>query len=83
MHIYKRCKESNQVTLHNGDCIALLSKLPNESLDLVVTLPPYCIGKAYEDPHNDIRTFHAQLTNMFEGLYRVIKPGGSICWQIG
>ena len=83
MRIYKKYKESNKVTLHNGDCIDLLRKLPDESVDLVVTSPPYCIGKAYEDPHNDIKTFKTQHINMFDELYRVVKPGGSICWQIG
>lgn len=83
MRIYKNYKESNQVTLHNGDCIDLLRKLPDESVDLVITSPPYCIGKAYEDPHNDIKTFRIQHTDIFDELYRVVKPGGSVCWQVG
>jgi ABC-type dipeptide/oligopeptide/nickel transport system permease subunit len=53
MRIYKNFKESNNVTLYNGDCRKLLKRLPGESVDLVVTSPPYCIGKAYEDPHDD------------------------------
>ncbi len=83
MRIYKRYKDSNRVTLFNGDCIKLLKNLPDESVDLVVTSPPYCIGKAYEDPHDDIETFKTQHNNMFDELYRVVKPGGSICWQVG
>ena len=83
MHIYKRFKESNTVTLYNGDCLNLLKKLPSESVDLIVTSPPYCIGKAYEDPHNDIQTFRKQHTKIFKELYRVVKVGGSICWQTG
>lgn len=50
MRIYKKFKESNKVTLFNGDCRELLKRLPDESVDLVVTSPPYCMGKAYEDP---------------------------------
>lgn len=57
--------------------------MPSESVDLVVTSPPYCIGKAYEDPHNDIQTFREQHISMFDDLYRIVKPGGSICWQVG
>ena len=57
MRIYKNYKESNMVTLYNGDCLKLLKRLPDESVDLVITSPPYCMGKAYEDPHNDIETF--------------------------
>ena len=83
MRIYKNYKDTNRITLHCGDCMDLLRGLPNESVDLVVTSPPYCIGKAYEDPHNDIRTFREQHESMFNELYRVMKPGGSICWQVG
>lgn len=83
MRIYKKYRECNTVTLHNGDCLDLLKKLPNESVDLVVTSPPYCIGKAYEDPHDDIQTFRKQHTTIFNELYRVVKVGGSICWQTG
>ena len=61
----------------------LLRSMPNESVDLVVTSPPYCIGKAYEDPHNDIRVFRKQHEDIFYELYRVLKTGGSICWQVG
>ena len=83
MQIYNNYSESNKVTLHNGDCIELLKNLPDESVDLVVTSPPYCIGKAYEDPHDDIQTFRKQHTDIFQELYRVVKSGGSICWQVG
>lgn len=83
MRIYKNYKDSNRVTLHRGDCMELFKKLPDNSVDLVVTSPPYCIGKAYEDPHNDIESFKEQHVNLFYELYRVVKPGGSVCWQVG
>lgn len=81
--IYKRFKETNPITLYYGDCLKLLKKIPSNFIDIVVTSPPYCMGKAYEDPHNDIQTFKNQHTKIFNDLYRVVKPGGSICWQIG
>lgn len=83
MRIYKKYRSTNKVTLFNGDCKILLRSLPDESVDLVITSPPYCIGKAYEDPHNDLETFKRQHVEIFEDLYRVIKKGGSICWQVG
>lgn len=81
--VYKRFKESNRITLFNGNCLDLIKKLPDESVDLVVTSPPYCMGKAYEDPHDDINTFKQQHVSIFDDLYRILKPGGSICWQVG
>lgn len=83
MRIYRNYKTGNKITLHNGDCINLLKSLPNESIDLVVTSPPYCMGKAYENPHDDIETFKVQHINIFNELYRVVKKGGSVCWQVG
>lgn len=83
MKIYKRFQENNQVTLLNDDCQKLLKSLPNESVDLVITSPPYCIGKAYENPQDDINTFREHHTKIFDDLYRVVKKGGSICWQVG
>lgn len=83
MRIYKRYKASNIVTIFNGNCKELMSQLPDESVDLVVTSPPYCMKKAYEDPHNDIKTFKEQHISIFSDLYRITKQGGSICWQIG
>lgn len=83
MKIYKIFKSSNRLTLYNGDCLKLLKRLPDESVDLIVTSPPYCMGKAYEDPHDDIETFKKQHRSIFNDLYRILKPKGSICWQVG
>jgi len=83
MKVYKRFKETNEITLFNGDCMKLLKKIPDESIDLIITSPPYCMGKAYEDPHDDMETFKATHEKIYPEIYRVLKPGGSICWQIG
>lgn len=82
-HIYRRYKMSNEITAYNGDCIKLLKKIPDNSIDVIITSPPYCIGKAYEDPHNDIKTFKQQHIRIFNDIYRILKPGGSLCWQVG
>lgn len=83
MKIYKRFQENNQVTLLNDDCLKLLKRIPDETVDLVITSPPYCMGKAYENPQDDIETFRDHHVRIFDELYRVVKNGGSICWQIG
>jgi hypothetical protein len=36
------------IVLYPGDCLNLLQDIPDESLTLVVTSPPYNIGKEYE-----------------------------------
>lgn len=81
--IHNEFNKSNKLTLFNGDCSKLLKDIPSESVDLIITSPPYCIGKAYEDPHDDIKTFKKQHEDIFDDLYRILKTGGSICWQVG
>lgn len=83
MRIYKHYKEGRAMTLFSGDCKKMLKEIPDESVDLIITSPPYCMGKAYEDPHDDIETFKKQHNDIFNDMYRVVKPGGSICWQVG
>jgi adenine-specific DNA-methyltransferase len=38
----------NTVTVYEGDCLSLLAGMPNEAMQLVVTSPPYNIGKKHE-----------------------------------
>lgn len=68
--------------LFNGDCLELLRSLPDNSIDLVVSSPPYCMNKEYEDG-NDITSFTAAHKHILPEVIRVTKPGGSICWQVG
>lgn len=83
MKIYKHYNQNSRMTLFNGDCLKMLRELPNESVDLIITSPPYCMKKAYENPRDDIETFKELHIKIFHELYRVLKIGGSICWQIG
>lgn len=83
MKIGKRFKLNNDITLYNGDCFQLLKELPAESVDLIITSPPYCMGKAYENPKDDIKTFKNQHERIFPDIYRALRIGGSVCWQVG
>ncbi|WP_375359196.1 hypothetical protein [Candidatus Tisiphia endosymbiont of Neophilaenus lineatus] len=39
---------NNQATLFEGDFMKLLEQIPNNSINLIITSPPYNIGKEYE-----------------------------------
>ena len=71
------------VSILNDDCNVALKHLERESVDLIVTSPPYCMKKAYESPDDDINTFRQCHEEIFDKIYRVLKPDGSICWQVG
>lgn len=83
MKIYKHYNKNSSMTLYNGDCLSLLREIPDETIDLIITSPPYCMKKAYENPSDDIDTFKETHNRIFDDLYRILKPGGSICWQVG
>ena len=68
--------------LHEGDCLELLSVIPAESMKLVVTSPPYNIGKAYETKL-DLNEYKEQQRAVIDQCVRVLRHDGSICWQVG
>ncbi|WP_416759376.1 DNA-methyltransferase [Roseateles sp. So40a] len=61
----------------------LLAALPEESVDLIVTSPPYCMGKAYERRSDGIEEFVTNHELILPQACRLLKPGGSLCWQVG
>jgi adenine-specific DNA-methyltransferase len=65
-----------------GDCLELLKQLPEGSVDLIVTSPPYCIGKSYEKTIS-VADFEAVHKVVLPEAVRVLRPGGSLCWQVG
>ncbi|MCS3504057.1 adenine-specific DNA-methyltransferase [Bradyrhizobium japonicum] len=68
--------------LYRGDCFDLLSGLPDASVDLVITSPPYCLGMEYERA-TTVQDFILAHEKILPEVIRVTKPGGSICWQVG
>lgn len=68
--------------LFEGDCIDLLSQVPDGFVKLVVTSPPYNLGKPYES-RLDIDEYLAQQRQVIEQCARVLNDRGSICWQVG
>ena len=83
MEIKEGYSENNYISLYKGDCLELLKSMPDETCDLIITSPPYCIGKEYEDKNDDLEAFKEQQRRIIKDVYRVLKVGGSICWQVG
>jgi site-specific DNA-methyltransferase (adenine-specific) len=72
----------NQVIV--GDCVEVMSKLPNNSIDLVVTSPPYSVGINY-DVYDDTTTINQYLDFSEKWLnetYRILKDDGRICVNV-
>lgn len=79
-------KNPIQVNLLNtivlGECLHLLKSLPNDCCDLIVSSPPYNIGKAYEKKRS-LNDYLLEQTHILRECHRVLKPTGSLFWQVG
>ena len=74
--------EDAQIILYEGDCLDAVAQMPSESIQLIVTSPPYNIGKAYERA-TELGTYLETLKPILNELVRLLSPRGSICWQVG
>ncbi len=58
-----------------------MSNIPDASIQLMVTSPPYNVGKEY-DPDLDLDTYFEMLKAVFRETYRVLVSGGRACINI-
>ena len=63
-------------TIECIDCIEGMKKLPENSIDLTVTSPPY-------DELRDYNGYKFDFENIARGLYRITKKGGIVVWVVG
>jgi adenine-specific DNA-methyltransferase len=70
------------VVLFSGDCADFLSTLPDGAARLVVTSPPYNLGKRYER-RRPLEVYLAEQAAVIAECARILAPDGSICWQVG
>jgi DNA modification methylase len=67
-----------------GDALAVLQSLPKSSIDLIMSSPPYNIGKTYErNTKLSFPEYVAWQDKIIEALVDRLKDTGSICWQVG
>ena len=76
--------EVAEARLIHSDVLEALQTIPDESVDLVVSSPPYNIKKSYErDQQLTLDEYLVWQGEVIKELERVLKIGGSICWQTG
>lgn len=70
------------IVLYKGDCKELLQQIPDGTAALVVTSPPYNIGKPYERRIH-LNEYLKQQEEIITECVRILSDDGSICWQVG
>jgi len=71
-----------QYSIVNRDSLEYLKQVPDEKFELIITSPPYNIGKSYEIK-TGIEEYLATQETVIAELVRVLDERGSLCWQVG
>lgn len=79
---FLRLQSDAQATIACQDNLKFMRSLPDESMSLIVTSPPYNIGKVYEKRTSQEKYVEDQAACIAEAV-RLLSPTGSICWQVG
>lgn len=66
----------------NDDALKELNNFEQNKFDLIITSPPYNVGKEYEVKISIEKYLQTQ-ENIIKQLVRVLSDKGSICWQVG
>ncbi len=68
--------------IKRGDSLNVLEKIDDEKFDLIITSPPYNIGKSYE-VKTSIEKYLETQEQIIDELVRVLSDKGNLCWQVG
>ncbi len=77
-----RFNTAANIVLYPGDVNDFVATIPDQTVSLIITSPPYNLGKEYED-RVSIDCYLREQAQLIVELYRVLKDDGSICWQVG
>jgi len=73
---------NQQDALVCSDNIPFMKRLPDETFKLIVTSPPYNLGKSYED-RSGLDDYLSMQERVIGECVRLLSERGSICWQVG
>lgn len=71
-----------KAVVYDGNCLTLMREIPDAAVQLIITSPPYNIGKPYEKKLS-LKDYLEQQTQVIQECVRILAATGSICWQVG
>ena len=66
----------------NQDALQFMKSIPDGSVNLIVTSPPYNIGKEYEST-TSLNKYLEGIKPILKESCRILASNGSICWEVG
>jgi len=79
---FVRLQHDAQAVMKCQDNLAFMRPLAAGSMKLIVTSPPYNIGKRYET-RSPIDEYVQAQAQVISECVRLLHPNGSLCWQVG
>lgn len=73
---------NSDCVLYWGDCMDLFQELEDQSIQLIVSSPPYNLGKSYEQ-FQSLESYVEFQKKVLTECVRVLSPTGSLCWEVG
>lgn len=91
MHIVKPLRENELFKFYNGDCLKILKSFESESIDCIITSPPYWRMRKYDNSQNiheignekNFNCYMNALALIFTECKRVLKNSGSFWLNLG
>ena len=71
-----------QSLIYVGDANVMLHQLPVRKFNLIITSPPYNIGKEYEE-RKPLQDYLRDQEDVISQLADMLSETGSLCWQVG
>ncbi len=70
------------IVAHCGDALAFMKTLTSGLFKLIITSPPYNMGKEYEHS-KPLKEYLTEQEPVIQELVRCLADDGSLCWQVG
>ena len=78
--LFKGSGKLNDIELWHGDCLEMMKNIPDNSIDLTVTSPPYDNLRSYNGNIN--QWSFEKFQEIAKELYRVTTNGGVVVWVV-
>lgn len=75
-------RDDANLVIIQDDSLKACESLPENTFSLIISSPPYNIGKEYEK-QKDLEEYLEWQKTVIAQLVRILHPSGSLCWQVG